>query len=269
MESARVALTNTQTVLLEVLYKYLVIEGPGKCFGGRLIGCTWMQISHFTTEFIRRKWPRCMEADCDGQPGTHKCRGGRLICCKHAFRFQYYHETWNNARECVCRFTKQYPQGCSAAELDRDRDDPYYFSFDPICTIQPNPSLEQTVASFSMCIINGGGDEMLEVEFPRWLKSVDYESGNAVGISDAQAIEKMHFMVWFSAQVDRRILYQRMLHRSHLPAHLRVPLVQYVTGRYVDMREERKEETTSYRTYDGCSSEDEMDYLTYLAENEN
>lgn len=82
------------------LQQFCLVDGYGRCWKGRRIGCDMHQISKEFTRIIRLYWKKCQEPNCS-EPGTHKCISNRLICCKHAFRFGFHHQIRTN-KTCCC-----------------------------------------------------------------------------------------------------------------------------------------------------------------------
>ncbi len=78
--------------IIQALGPYLLVQGPGQCLKGReQTGCALLHVSTTVTRLIRHYWPKCQEFDGCIEPGTHQCRAGKLVCCKHAHRFGWLH----------------------------------------------------------------------------------------------------------------------------------------------------------------------------------
>lgn len=78
--------------IIQVLRLHILVQGPGNCLKGREhTGCALMHVSTETTRLIRHYWPKCQEFDGCTEPGIHQCKAGRLVCCKHAYRFGWLH----------------------------------------------------------------------------------------------------------------------------------------------------------------------------------
>ncbi len=251
------------STLLTVLRPYLIVNGPGRCFYGRVCGCKWMQISKEVTEWMRRKWPRCQEPDCKTEPGTHRCAGGRLICCKHAFRFEYYHEHWIAPdRGCVCKF-QSIPEP-KYGPLWRFE---VYFRFTPVSAAM-DVSCNPIMSAFHVDIFDMAGCYEQTFTFPAWAQ-MTYTDEYCTAISRDDAVMKMHFMRYFQTQVDRRIIYAR----TRIVALTAEPVRETCrlltdSNSNSDNDVDYGDHDTGYEEENERKQQEEIDFMIWLAEQE-
>jgi len=105
-------MTDPACVIIQPLLAYTRIEGCGTCWkGGRVYGCSWLQVSKCAARITRASAKKCQEPNCH-EPGLHYCASGKLICCQHCVMFGVLHQTpWNSIADRVAPMV-QCPWDC-------------------------------------------------------------------------------------------------------------------------------------------------------------